>query len=49
MKSFIKRTIMPLCGVVATLCIFVANSSPNLCLGIWGYEKEMPETLKHKC
>lgn len=49
MNNFIKRSIISLCSVVVTLCIFVANSSPNLCLGIWGYEEEMPKTLKYKC
>ena len=27
----------------------IANASPNLCLGIWGYEEDMPDELKYKC
>lgn len=48
-NTFVKRFIVPLSGIAMALCMFVANSSPYLCLGIWGYEEEMPNSLQQQC
>lgn len=47
--QFIFKISVPLCGIAAAICVFVANNSPNLCGFFWGYEETMPENLKHKC
>lgn len=47
--NIINKLLIPLCGTVVAVCIFIANASPNLCLGIWGYEEDMPDELKDKC
>lgn len=44
--SKITKTALPLCGIAASLCIFVANNSPNLCVFTWGYEIAPPVCLK---
>lgn len=49
MKKFmnlVKKYALPLSGVAAALCLFVAEHSANLCMGFWAYEEEMPECLK---
>lgn len=43
------RAVVPVCSMVVCLCIFVANSSPNLCNWIWGYEISLPKAIKDKC
>lgn len=48
MNNIINKLLIPLCGTVVAVCIFIANASPNLCLGIWGYEEDMPDELKDK-
>lgn len=45
----LTKAAIPLCGIAASLCMFVANSSPNLCSILWYYEPPMPYTLKTKC
>ena len=45
MNNIINKLLIPLCGTVVAVCIFIA---PNLCLGIWGYEEDMPDELKDK-
>lgn len=44
----LTKAAIPLCGIAASLCMFVANSSPNLCIGWWHYEIEPPQHLKMK-
>ena len=45
MNNIINKLLIPLCGTVVAVCIFIANASPNL----WGYEEDMPDELKDKC
>ena len=40
---------VPVCSMVVGFCIFVANSSPNMCVPIWAYEVDMPESIKDRC
>lgn len=44
--SKISKAALPLCGIAASLCMFVANSSPNLCSFIWSFEIDMPKALR---
>lgn len=44
-KKLIKASI-PIYGLAASLCIFVANCSPNLCGLWWAYEPDTPKSLK---
>lgn len=46
--QFIFKISVPLCGIAAAICVFVANNSPNLCIFPWGYELDMPQQLKNK-
>lgn len=52
-KKFLKfcvkltKAAIPLCGIAASLCMFVANSSPNLCSFIWAYEIDAPPSLRN--
>lgn len=41
----LTKAAIPLCGIAASLCMFVANSSPNLCGLWWAYEPDMPSSL----
>lgn len=49
MNNIINKLLITLCGTVVAVCIFIANASPNLCLGIWGYEEDMPSILQVLC
>ncbi len=46
--QFIFKISVPLCGIAATICVFVANNSPNLCMLAWGYEPDMLQKLKKR-
>ena len=41
MNNIINKLLIPLCGTVVAVCIFIANA--------WGYEEDMPDELKDKC
>ena len=56
MKKFPKKIsniflklIVSSCSLVIGVCIFVANNSTNICLPLWAYEVDMPQSIKDNC
>lgn len=44
----ITRYSIPLCGLAASLCMFVAEHSQELCIFTWGYEICPPKCLSDR-